>query len=96
MKNGLQIVNFRNNNLTEMKYFQKEQEQTIKHYLMGSQFKLDVLCLLPTDLLYIIQTHINPIVRLNRVLKVLFNSIVPFGHPCTISDQLFLVSIRHA
>ena len=79
-----------------MKYFQKNQEETIKHYLMGSQFKLDVFCLLPTDLLYIIQAHINPIVRLNRVLKVFFDSIVPFGYSCTISDQLLLVSIRYA
>ncbi|CAL2029173.1 unnamed protein product [Caenorhabditis brenneri] len=42
---------------------------TQKHYIMTRTFKLDILSIIPTDLIYML-VGMKPIYRLNRVLKI--------------------------
>ncbi|KAK6041786.1 hypothetical protein COOONC_20709, partial [Cooperia oncophora] len=46
----------------------KARDETLKHYLMSSVFKLDLFAMIPTDLIYI-YTGPTPIWRLNKLTK---------------------------
>ncbi|KHJ95788.1 transporter, cation channel family protein [Oesophagostomum dentatum] len=47
----------------------KARDQTLKHYLMSAVFKLDLVAIIPTDLIYI-YTGPTPIWRLNKLTKI--------------------------
>ncbi|KAK6730460.1 hypothetical protein RB195_007122 [Necator americanus] len=47
----------------------KSRDETLKHYLMSSIFKLDLIAMIPTDLIYIYSGP-TPIWRLNKVTKI--------------------------
>ncbi|EPB75182.1 hypothetical protein ANCCEY_05753 [Ancylostoma ceylanicum] len=48
----------------------KARDQTLKHYLMSSVFKLDLIAMIPTDFIYIYSGP-TPIWRLNKLTKVI-------------------------
>ncbi|CAJ0594316.1 unnamed protein product [Cylicocyclus nassatus] len=47
----------------------KARDQTLKHYLMSSVFKLDLIAIIPTDFIYV-YTGPTPIWRLNKLTKI--------------------------
>ncbi|KJH52997.1 cyclic nucleotide-binding domain protein [Dictyocaulus viviparus] len=47
----------------------KTRNETLRHYLVSSMFKLDLLAILPTDLIYIYSGP-TPIWRLNKLAKI--------------------------
>ncbi|EYB85862.1 hypothetical protein Y032_0289g1500 [Ancylostoma ceylanicum] len=47
----------------------KARDQTLKHYLMSSVFKLDLIAMIPTDFIYIYSGP-TPIWRLNKLTKI--------------------------
>jgi cyclic nucleotide gated channel beta 1 len=48
-----------------------DEKEITRKYVLGDEFKLDVLCLLPLDFFYLIpEVGINPLFRLPRLLKI--------------------------
>lgn len=54
--------------LSKQGLMERDSRKLAKHYISSSEFKFDVLSIIPTDLLYF-AVGLNPAVRLNRLLR---------------------------
>ncbi|VDO90078.1 unnamed protein product [Heligmosomoides polygyrus] len=73
MKGGISVVRRRRNTYQFLEeitsYLQKARDETLKNYLMSSGFKLDLIAMIPTDIIYMYSGP-TPIWRLNKLTKI--------------------------